>query len=74
LVVSERLYSKSCPQCGGICPLQVQTCRYCNASFPEGRKFSLNWREARLGSLRRVAIWVAILMIVVLFFINILRG
>jgi len=74
LVVSERLYSKSCPQCGGICPLQAQTCRYCHASFPGSRKFSLNWPVARLGSLRRAAIWVAILMIVVLFFINILRG
>jgi hypothetical protein len=29
---------------------------------------------ARVGSLRKVAIWVAILMIVVLFVINILRG
>jgi hypothetical protein len=73
-VMSERLYSKSCPECGGVCPLQAQACRYCNSNFPGGRKFSLDWRVARVGSLRRVAIWVAILMIVVLFFINILRG
>jgi hypothetical protein len=72
--MSERLYSKSCPQCGGVSPLQARTCRYCNTSFPGGKKFSLNWRVARIGSLRKVAIWVAILVIVVLFFINILRG
>jgi hypothetical protein len=72
--MSERLYSKSCPECGGVCPLQAQTCRYCSASFPGTKGFSLHWRVARLGSLRKVAIWVAILMIVVLFVINILRG
>jgi hypothetical protein len=73
-VMSERLYSKSCPQCGGVCPLQARTCRYCNVSFPDAKTFSLDWRVARVGSLRKVAIWVAILMIVVLFVINILRG
>ena len=72
--MSERLYSKSCPECGGVCPLQARTCRYCNSSFPGAKTFSLNWRVARVGPLRRVAIWVAILMIVVLFVINILRG
>jgi uncharacterized membrane protein YvbJ len=73
--MSDRLYSKSCPECGGVCPLQAQTCRYCGARFPAGSKsFSLNWSVARVGSLRKVAIWVAILMIVVLFVINILRG
>jgi len=72
--MSKRLYSKSCPQCGGVCTLQAQACRYCNFIFPEDRKFSLNWRVARVGSLQRVAIWIAILMIVVLIFINILRG
>lgn len=73
-LMSERLYSKSCPECGGVCPLQAQTCRYCSASFPGTKGFSLHWRVPRLGSLRKVAIWVAILMIVVLFVINILRG
>jgi hypothetical protein len=29
---------------------------------------------ARVGSLRKMAIWVAILVIAILFFINILRG
>jgi hypothetical protein len=71
--MSERLYSKSCPECGGVCPLQACSCRYCNYGFPGGKSFSLNWRVARVGSLR-VAIWVAILMIVVLFAVNILRG
>jgi len=72
--MSERLYSKSCPECGGVCPLQARTCRYCNASFPGSKRFTLNLRVARVGSLRKVAIWVAILMIAVLFVINILRG
>lgn len=73
-LMSERLYSKSCPECGGICPLQAHTCKYCNSSLPGAKTFSLNWSAARIGSLRKVAIWVAILMIVVLFVINILRG
>lgn len=72
--VSDRLYSKSCAECGGVCPLQARTCRYCSASFPDAKSLSLDLRVARLGSLRKVAIWVAILMIVVLFVINILRG
>jgi hypothetical protein len=72
--MSDRLYSKSCPECGGVCPLQAQTCRYCGASFPGSKSFSLNWSVARAVSLRKVAIWVAILMIVVFFVINILRG
>jgi hypothetical protein len=29
---------------------------------------------ARVGSLRKMAIWVAVLVIAILFFINILRG
>src|SRR5216684_3660727 len=40
--MSERLYSKSCPECGGVCPLQARACRYCNCSFPGGWTFSLN--------------------------------
>jgi hypothetical protein len=72
--MSERLYSKSCPECSGVCTLQAQTCRHCNHRFPGGNSFSLNLRVARVGSLRKVAIWVAVLMIVVLFVINILRG
>jgi hypothetical protein len=74
LLMSERLYSKSCPDCGGVCPLQAQTCKYCNSSFPGAKTFSLNWRMARVGPLRKVAIWVAILMIVVLIVMNVLRG
>ena len=72
--MSERLYSKSCPECGGVCPLQARACRYCNFSFPGRRTFSLNWRAARVGPLGKVAIWVAILMIVVLIVMNVLRG
>ena len=72
--MSDRLYSKSCLECGGVCPLQAQTCRYCNSNFPGGKSFSLNWRMPRVGPLRKVTIWVAILMIVVLLVINILRG
>src|SRR5712692_1256602 len=72
-LMSERLYSKSCPECGGVCPLHAHACRYCNATFPGATGFSLDLRVPRAGSLRKVAIWVAILMIVVLFVINILR-
>ena len=72
--MSERLYSKSCPECGGVCPLQARACKYCNFSFPGGRTFSLNWLSARVGPLGKVAIWIAILMIVVLIVMNVLRG
>lgn len=72
--MSERLYSKSCPECGGVCTLQAHICRHCNHMFPGGKSFSLNWRVARAGSLRKVAIWVAILMIAVLIVMNVLRG
>jgi hypothetical protein len=71
LLMSERLYSKSCPECGGVCPLQAQACKYCRFSFRGGKTFSLNWRVARVGPLRKVAIWVAILMIIVLIVMNI---
>jgi hypothetical protein len=72
--MSERLYSKSCPECGGVCSLQAQSCRYCNFSFHGAKTFSLNWRVLRAGPLRKVAIWIAILMIVVLIVMNVLRG
>jgi len=72
--MSERLYSKSCPDCGGVCPLQARTCKYCNSVFPSAKGFSINWSVARVGSFRKVAIWLAILMIVVLIVMNILRG
>lgn len=72
--MSERLYSKSCPECGGVCPLQARTCKYCNTSFVGTKSFSFHWRAARVGPLRKVAIWIAILMIVVLIVINVLRG
>jgi len=49
-------------------------CSYCNFSFPGGRTFSLNWRAVRVGPLGEVAIWIAILMIVVLIVMNVLRG
>src|SRR5882762_128019 len=26
--MSERLYSKSSPECGGVCPLQARACKY----------------------------------------------
>src|SRR6266446_2508176 len=46
--MSERLYSRSCPECGGVCPLQARVCKYCNFFFPGRRTFSLNWRAARV--------------------------
>jgi len=39
-----------------------------------GWTFSLNWRAVRVGPLGKVAIWIAILMIVVLIVMNVLRG
>jgi len=72
--MSERLYSKSCSECGGVCPLQARACKYCNFSFHTGRTFSLKWRAARGGPLGKVAIWIAILMIVALIVMNVLRG
>jgi len=35
---------------------------------------SFDWRAVRAGPLGKVAIWVAILMIVVLIVMNVLRG
>ncbi len=70
--MSDRLYSKSCPNCGGICPLYSETCRYCKSSFDDARTSSFNWRMPRAGRLRKVAIW-AILMIVVLIVMNVIR-
>jgi hypothetical protein len=59
---------------GGVCPLQAQTCKYCNMSFAGAKFFSLKWRLVRAGPLRKVVIWVAILMIAVLLVMNVLRG
>ena len=70
--MSDRLYSKSCPNCGGVCPLDVDTCRYCKSSFDDGKTSSFNWRMPRVGPLRKVAIWVALLMIVVLIVRNVI--
>jgi len=72
--MSDRLYSKSCPECGGVCSLQARNCRYCNYSFGGSKGFLIDWSALRTNSFRKVVIWVVILMIVVLFVINILRG
>jgi hypothetical protein len=43
-------------------------------SFAGAKFFSLKWRLVRAGPLRKVVIWVAILMIAVLLVMNVLRG
>ena len=72
--MSDRMFAQSCPNCGGICPLQAQTCKYCKFNFPGAWSFSLNSFLPRKGSLRIALIILAIVMVAVLFVINVLNN
>ena len=71
--MSDRMFAQSCPNCGGICPLQAQTCKYCKFNFPGARSFSLSSFLPRKRSLRIAVIIMAIVMVAVLFVINVLN-
>jgi hypothetical protein len=72
--MSDRMFAQTCPNCGGICPQQAETCKYCKFSFAGPGRFSLNAIVPRRRSLKFALIALAILMIVVLLVINILRS
>jgi len=71
--MSDRMFAQSCPNCGGICPLQAQTCEYCKFRFSGARTFSLNSIVPRKGFLRFAVIILAIVMVAVLLVINVLN-
>jgi len=68
------MFAQTCPNCGGICPQQAETCKYCKYSFSGTSRFSLDELVSRKNGLRIVVIALAILMVVVLIVINILRS
>jgi hypothetical protein len=72
--MSDRMFAQTCPNCGGICPQQAETCKYCKFSFSGASRFSLNALVPRKNRLRIALIALAILMVVVLLVINILRS
>lgn len=43
--MSDRMFAQTCPNCGGICPQQAETCKYCKFSFS-----STNVLSERAGS------------------------
>jgi hypothetical protein len=71
--MSDRMFAQSCPNCGGICPLQAQTCKYCKFNFPGARTLSLNSLLQRKGAFRIAVIILAIVMVGVLFVISVLN-
>jgi len=69
--MSDRMFAQTCPNCGGICPQQAETCKYCNCRFSSPNAFSLNGLVLGKSGLRIAMIVVAILVIVILLVINI---
>jgi hypothetical protein len=69
--MSDRVFAQTCPNCGGICPQQAETCKYCKFSFSSTNTFSLNRLVPRKSGLRIVVIVLAILVVVILLVINI---
>ena len=71
--MSERLYSKSCPECGGVSPLPARVCKYCKSKFPDtATKFSFALPVIGKGGLRPMAILVAVLVIIALIVLGVL--
>jgi hypothetical protein len=68
------MFAQTCPNCGGICPQQAETCKYCKFSFSGTSRFSLSEFVPRKSGLRIALIALAILMVVVLLVMNILRS
>ena len=71
--MSERLYTKVCDSCGGICPLQAASCRYCKTDFPSA-KFSAGSLLPKKGPMRTLLIIGAILVAALLLYANIFRN
>lgn len=72
--MSDRMFAQTCPNCGGICPQQAESCKYCKFSFASANSFSLNRLVLRKGALRIAVIILAIVMVAVLIVINILHS
>ena len=68
------MFAQTCPNCGGICPQQAESCKYCKYSFSGTSRFSLDEFVPRKSGLRMALIVLAILMVVVLIVIDILRS
>ena len=68
------MFAQSCPNCGGICPLQAQTCKYCKFNFPGARTFSLGSLVPQKSPLRIAVIILAIVMVAVLIVINVIHS
>jgi len=69
--MSDRVFAQTCPNCGGICPQQAETCKYCKFSFSSPSTFSLNGLVPRKSGLRMVVIALAILVVFILLVISI---
>jgi hypothetical protein len=65
------MFAQTCPNCGGICPQQAETCKYCKFSFSSPPAFSLNGLVPRKSGLRLVVIALAILVVFILLVISI---
>jgi hypothetical protein len=68
------MFAQTCPNCGGICPQQAETCIYSKFNFSGSSRFSLSVLAPRKSGLRIALIALAILMAVVLLVMNILRS
>jgi hypothetical protein len=55
------MFAQTYPNCGGICPQQAETCKYCKFSFSGSSRFSLNELVSRKSGLRIALIALAIL-------------
>lgn len=71
--MSDRMFAQTYPNCGGICPQQAETCKYCKLRFSGTSSFSLNGLVSRKSGLRIALIALAVLMVVVLIVMNILH-
>lgn len=71
--MSDRLYTKVCDSCGGICPLQAEACRYCKTEFAPA-KSSITSLLPRKGPVRTLLIIGAILVAALLLYTNIFKN
>lgn len=71
--MSDRLYTKVCDACGGICPLQAATCRYCKADFSSA-KSSFVAPLLKKGPVRTLIIIGAILAAALLLYSNFFKN
>lgn len=71
--MSDRLYTKVCDSCGGICPLQAVTCRYCKTDFSPAKWLSTS-PLLRNGPVRILLIVGAILVVALVLYTNIFKN